>query len=247
MARQQTVASSTRRNPRGRPRQRAEQERALNTRALILNAALAEFAERGFERASIRGIAERLGLQHPLITYHYRTKDLLWRATAEHAFEQIRVQWDQLVPQDATLSPFERLREEYRALFKYTVAFPEFHRFMRQEAFSRNPRLRWVAEALLRPLLARLLPQITAAQEEGRIPNVEPIVFHYMMVSLTATLSEFGPEMQVASGVSAANADVVEQYWSLVESTVFRASAGEGKAVRSESTRSRSHRRARNR
>ena len=54
-------------------RRRAEQARSLNTRALILNAALSEFAEKGFENASIRGIAERLGLQHPLITYHYPT------------------------------------------------------------------------------------------------------------------------------------------------------------------------------
>jgi len=234
-----------------RVRRRAEQARSLNTRALILNAALSEFAEKGFENASIRGIAERLGLQHPLITYHYPTKGVLWRATAEHAFERIRVQWDQLAPLVATLLPFERLRQEYRALFKYTVDFPEFHRFMRQEAFSHNPRLRWVAEVLLRPLLARLLPQIRAAQAEGRVPQVEPIVFHYMMVSLTATLSEFGPEMKATSGVSAANADIVEQYWSLVESTVFGASAGKGqgkdKGVRSETARAQPSGRARKR
>jgi len=64
--------------------------RSLETRASILDAAIAEFAERGFEGASIRAIADRLGLQHPLITYHYRTKDILWRAAAEHAFAQIK-------------------------------------------------------------------------------------------------------------------------------------------------------------
>ena len=64
---------------RERPRQRAEQQRSIETRVSILNAAIAEFAERGFEGASIRSIADRLGLQHPLITYHYRSKDILWR------------------------------------------------------------------------------------------------------------------------------------------------------------------------
>src|ERR1700682_1715743 len=78
---------------RGRPRKRAEQQRSLETRASILNAAIAEFAERGFEGASIRAIADRLSLQHPLITYHYRSKDILWRAAAEHAFAQIRAGW----------------------------------------------------------------------------------------------------------------------------------------------------------
>ena len=77
---------------------RAQQQRALATRAAILNAAIAEFAERGFEGASIRRIADRTDLQHPLITYHYRSKDILWRAAAEHAFTRIREQWDLRVP-----------------------------------------------------------------------------------------------------------------------------------------------------
>src|ERR1700722_18977955 len=118
---------------RARPRKRAEQQRSIETRAAILNAAIAEFAERGFEAASIRAIADRLGLQHPLITYHYRSKDILWRAAAEHAFAQIRTEWDVLVPDQSQLSPLARLRQEYTTLFRYTVAFPEFHRFMRQE------------------------------------------------------------------------------------------------------------------
>src|SRR5712691_1053853 len=90
---------------RGHPRKRAEQQRSLETRGAILDAAIAEFAARGFEGASIRAIADRLGLQHPLITYHYRSKDILWRAAAEHAFAQIRTEWDILVPEGSELSP----------------------------------------------------------------------------------------------------------------------------------------------
>jgi TetR/AcrR family transcriptional regulator len=215
---------------RGRPRKRAEQQRALETRGAILDAAIAEFAERGFEGASIRAIADRLGLQHPLITYHYRSKDILWRAAAEHAFAQIRAGWDTSAPETSDLPPLARLREEYATLFRYTVAFPEFHRFMRQEAFSNNPRLKWVAETILTPLLGRLIPQIAAAQKQGLLPAVDPILFHYMMVSLTATLSGFGPEMQVTSGLSAENAKVIEAYWRLVEETVFGKDARVGPA-----------------
>jgi TetR/AcrR family transcriptional regulator len=206
---------------RGRPRKRAEQQRSIETRAAILNAAIAEFAERGFEGASIRAIADRLGLQHPLITYHYHSKDILWRAAAEHAFAQIRSEWDISAPEESDLSPLARLREEYATLFRYTVAFPEFHRFMRQETLTNNPRLKWVAETVLAPLLGRLLPQIVEAQKQGLLPKVDPILFHYMMVSLTATLSEFGPEMQVTSGLASEDSKVVAAYWRLVDETVF--------------------------
>src|SRR5712691_8593311 len=212
---------------RERPRKRAEQQRSIETRVAILNAAIAEFAERGFEGASIRAIADRLGLQHPLITYHYRSKDILWRAAAEHAFAQIRAGWDSSAPENSDLPPLARLREEYATLFRYTVAFPEFHRFMRQESLSNNPRLKWVAETVLTPLLGRLIPQIVAAQKQGLLPAVDPILFHYMMVSLTATLSGLGPEMQVMSGLSGKDPKVAEAYWRLVDETVFGKQARE--------------------
>src|ERR1700751_710159 len=212
---------------RDRPRKRAEQQSSLETRGAILDAAIAEFAERGFEGASIRAIADRLGLQHPLITYHYRSKDILWRAAAEHAFAQIRAGWDTSAPENSDLPPLARLREEYTTLFRYTVAFPEFHRFMRQEALTNNPRLKWVAQTILAPVLDRLIPQIVAAQKQGLLPAVDPILFHYMMVSLTATLSGFGPEMQATSGRSAKDAKVVEAYWRFVDEIVFGKDARE--------------------
>src|SRR5579862_7754141 len=208
---------------RERPRKRAEQQRSIETRAAILNAAITEFAERGFEGASIRAIADRLGLQHPLITYHFRSKDILWRAAAEHAFAQIRSEWDISALEGANQLPLARLRQEYTTLFRYTVAFPEFHRFMRQETLTNNPRLKWVAKEVLAPLLGRLLPQIIEAQKRALLPAVDPILFHYMMVSLTATLSEFGPEMQITGGLSSEDPMVAAAYWRLVDETVFSA------------------------
>jgi AcrR family transcriptional regulator len=206
---------------RGRSQKRAEQERAVNTRRAILDAALAEFAEKGFDAASIRVIAERTGLQHPLITYHFRNKDILWRSAAEYAFEQIREEWDKLDETHAGMSSLDRLRAEYRTLFKYTVAFPEFHRFMRQECTTNNPRLKWVARTVVMPLIDRLLPQIAALQKEGVLAQMEPILFHYMMVSLTAMLAEFGPEMRVTGKLAADDPGVVTSYWRAVEQMVF--------------------------
>jgi TetR/AcrR family transcriptional regulator len=214
-------AAVPRPSARGRPKKRAEQQRAVNTRRAILNAALTEFAEKGFDAASIRVIAERTGLQHPLITYHFRNKDILWRAAAEYAFGQIREEWDKFDETHAGMPSLDRLRAEYRTLFKYTVAFPEFHRFMRQECATNNPRLKWVAKTVVMPLIDRLLPQIAALQKERVLPQMEPILFHYMMVSLTAMLSELGPEMRVTSKLAADDPEVVTSYWRAVEKLVF--------------------------
>lgn len=214
------------------PPKPAEQRRSQETRAAILDAAVSEFADRGFDGASIRDIAQRSSLQHQIITYHFRSKDILWRAAAEYTFKRIQEEWDTLAANPTDRTPSESLRLEYRTLFRYTVAFPEFHRFMRQAALTDNPRLGWVAQTVLKPLLARLLPKIQAAQDDGALPRIEPIVFHYMMVGLTAMLSEFGPQMKVASGVSSDDPEVVNAYWALVDDIVFAPGAQAVEAVK---------------
>lgn len=200
---------------------RAEQQRAQETRSAILNAALAEFATKGFEAASIRSIADRIGLQHPLITYHYRSKDDLWHAVAQYVFERIRHEWDAYLTETPPALAADRVKLVYRALFRFTVDFPQFHRFMLQEFLVYSPRLQWLADTILKPLINWLIPQIRAAQDEQTLPRVEPILLHYLMISLTSTLSGFGPEMLATSNVSASDPAVVEAYWQMVEALVF--------------------------
>lgn len=63
-------------------RKRAEQTRAIETRRGILQAALDEFAEFGFEGANVRRIAQRANTTHQLVNYHFQNKDVLWQETA---------------------------------------------------------------------------------------------------------------------------------------------------------------------
>ena len=56
------------------------------TRERIVEAAVHAFAERGFRAASTRDIARRAGTNQGLITYHFRSKDELWRAAADRIF-----------------------------------------------------------------------------------------------------------------------------------------------------------------
>ena len=200
---------------------RAEQQRAQETRSAILDAALAEFASKRFDAASIRGIADRIGLQHPLITYHFRSKEILWRAVAEYVFERVRRERDSNLAGLDTASALDRLKLAYRALFRFTVDYPELHRFMLQETLGYSPRLQWIADTILKPLIDWLLPQIRAAQDEQALPRVEPIIFHYMLISLTSTLSGFGPEISATSNLSPSDPALADAYWRTVEQLVF--------------------------
>ena len=216
-----STASSTR-GTSNRKLKRREQQRAIETRNLILDASLTEFAQRGYEAASIRRIAERTRLQHPLITYHFRTKLILWRAVAEHAFAEIRTAWDRQAPPDSDQPPIDRVRAEYRTFLRFTLQYPDFHHFMLRESHPNNPRLAWLTKTILKPLLEdRLLPQIRAAQEAGELPPGNPILIHYLMIGMTSVLCSLRDEIQTIAAISTSDPRIEHEYWGLIDQTVF--------------------------
>lgn len=107
---------------------RAPHKAGKNTREIILNAARAEFAEKGFNGARVDGIAARSGLNKQLVYYYFGSKDDLYRVTLEEAYTEIRLREKDLdlrslPPQDAivrlidfSLSYLARHREFIRML-----------------------------------------------------------------------------------------------------------------------------------
>ncbi|HXY46224.1 MAG TPA: helix-turn-helix domain-containing protein, partial [Acidimicrobiales bacterium] len=61
------------------------------TRERILAAALDLFSELSFDGASTRDIAARAGVTQPLLNYHFRSKDELWRAGVDRLFGALNV------------------------------------------------------------------------------------------------------------------------------------------------------------
>ena len=62
----------------------------LTARARIREAALAHFAEEGYDGATIRGIARTAGVSPGLLRHHYGSKDALRAACDEYVFEALR-------------------------------------------------------------------------------------------------------------------------------------------------------------
>ena len=64
------------------------------TRERVLDAALELFADRGFDGASTRDIAAQAGVAQPLLNYHFRSKDDLWREAVDRLFAQFRATFE---------------------------------------------------------------------------------------------------------------------------------------------------------
>ncbi|MFI5632087.1 TetR family transcriptional regulator [Streptomyces sp. NPDC051664] len=78
--------------PAERPKRRGRPARTAETtgpgaRERILEAARTEFAERGYDKTSIRGIAKRAAVDAALVHHYYGTKDEVFAAAIEVSFE----------------------------------------------------------------------------------------------------------------------------------------------------------------
>jgi AcrR family transcriptional regulator len=78
-----TTSDDARRSPRRAPAPGQRQVDADRTRAALLDAALEEFAAKGFAGARVRDIAARAGVSKDLVAYHFGGKDGLHLAVQQ--------------------------------------------------------------------------------------------------------------------------------------------------------------------
>lgn len=71
---------------RGRPA-RSETDTGPGARERILESARTEFAERGYDKTSVRGIAKAAGVDPALVHHYFGTKDEVFGAAIEVSFE----------------------------------------------------------------------------------------------------------------------------------------------------------------
>ena len=206
---------------------RSAQQRSIRTKKALLEAALSEFAQHGFEGASIRGIGQRAALEYSLIKHHFSNKETLWRSTAAFAFERIYAIWEEAIPADSAMSAAERVSIEFRTLLRFTVENPDFYQFMRRESNIDGPRLEWLVNEMLKPTRDRILPQIAEAQQHGDMIQGDPNHVYHMLISMATALASQQGEM-AHFGFKLSDSAAVEAYWQLVQRAIFKEN-GQGK------------------
>jgi len=77
----------------------------LTARARIRDAAIEQFAERGYDRATIREIAGAAGVSPGLVRHHFGSKDELRRACDAYALEAMRRYVDEAMTEDGLNDP----------------------------------------------------------------------------------------------------------------------------------------------
>ncbi|HEY3470450.1 MAG TPA: TetR/AcrR family transcriptional regulator [Amycolatopsis sp.] len=193
------TASKPRRSPKPQERQR-DPER---TRRLILEAAGAEFAAKGYAGARIASIAARAGVNQQLISYYFDGKEGLYKAMSEQWAERQR----ELVAPEMPLS--EQLRR------------------LALEGSTNRDGMRLVAWSGLEyegpetdpdhgPRAQRLNPtveRIEALKAEGRLPEwIDPASFTVLLMAAAMAPVTLPHVVEGLTGTDPASPDFVRGY-----------------------------------
>jgi len=200
---------------------RASRPSADPTRERILAAALDLFSERSFEGATTREIAARAGVTQPLLNYHFRSKDELWRAAVDGLFEALS---DALGARQDGLRGVDELttaRLLVREFVIFSAHHPQVHRIITQECKTDGPRMDWLVERHIRPLYEATSVRFARLVEQGLMPNIPAPHLYYIVTGAGPTMFVLGPECRRLSGVDPTDPAVINAHADAVCTLLF--------------------------
>lgn len=165
--------------PEESPRRRGRTARV--SREKILEASLAEFARHGYEGATTASVARRIGVTQPLIHYHFGSKEALWRAAVELAFSRVDAVLEG-IDQDGDPGPAVRLREVTHRFVRFASEHPDISRLILAESAVAGPRLEWMAQKHLKPLVERVGAVFGHGRDLGLVKDLslQSLIFIYL-------------------------------------------------------------------
>ncbi len=169
----------------GRPAQPTD----IPAESEILTRGLTAFAELGYDGASVRELARRLGVSHNFINDRYGSKERFWRAVID---QSLRAQVARLgaVLDVSGEDELARLRHLVHTFHQANVAEPDLARILQYESIRGGQRLEYVFQQYLLPVRAAVAPLVQSLVDQGRVRPFPMDVMIYAVIAMTSVNAE---------------------------------------------------------
>lgn len=209
---------------------RKQQQRCIDTRRSIMQAALKMFAKKGFKGATTREIAELAGIRHPLISYHFKTKDGLWQAVVEDIFENYHNRFRKSFEKYEILDAPSRLKIVLWDMIQFASEQPEVHLFMIQMSYKDRDKFDWLLDKYARKDFEIHCARIKEAQKQGLMIDGDPAILRRLQIEAVYGLFVTAHEHKVLTGKDAFDPDNVREYAETVIRLFFPYDKGGGQS-----------------
>jgi len=200
---------------------RKQQQRSVVTQQKLLDAAIEAFSENGFKGTSTRDIADRAGVHHPLITYHFKNKNQLWRAAADRIFREFNISLVKAMAEIPEIDPKAKAEAFVRTYLRFSRSQPALHKIILQEASYQSERLEWLIETHLRPLFEEVHKALTALQQIGIAPPGNAALLFNMIRVCAGGLLALKLELKGTSNIDLDDDQQIEELGELIIRVFF--------------------------
>ncbi len=168
--------------PAGQSRRRSAEQ----TRGQILEAAVLRFAELGFNDTRLEDLGEDVGIGRSAILYHFKDKQLLYRAVLDEIFGGLMGKLRAALTATGTLA--ECLEAGVCAFVDYVGRHPIAARIAMRESVNPDPAIREELQALSRPFLGLLDVMFEQGERTGIFRPLRSDPLHFVSCVAGATL-----------------------------------------------------------
>ena len=162
----------------------------VNTEQIILEAAEAEFLEKGYGNAKTVAIAQRAGVSHSMLHYYFRTKEQLFQKIFKDKVQALTQMFNVVFEQNNDFTKTLRLIIETQ--FKFITQNPQLPMFVFREIVSDKENREWAIKILfphLFPFLSTIEKMLNIEITKG---TVRPIsILDLLMNMLSINISTF--------------------------------------------------------
>ena len=179
----------------------APMSKGPDARDRILDAAEQLFAVRGFEGVSTTQIAKAAGITQPLIHYHFKNKEALWKCTVARLFGRMRDEFEADVTRIPTTDGRRLMLEMVRAYVGFLARTPQFGQFILREGVEDSPRLQWMVENWLGPTSSKFGALFDRGRDEGWIKDIAFVQFFTVVTASAANFFALAPMVKSLHGI----------------------------------------------
>lgn len=185
------LPSHSEQKPSGRIRRKNEER--------IIAAAKQEFAERGFEGATMDSIARRAGLPRPNIHYYFDNKLELYGEILSGIVDL----WDDALNDlDPEKEPATALRDYIQRKLEFSRRYPLDSRIFAKEILSGAPRLTTYFQSGYRTWFERKIRVFRVWADQGKIDPIHPAHAMFLLWSTTQHYADFETQISAALGTT---------------------------------------------
>lgn len=187
------------------PRRRGRPE-IPQDRDALLDGALSQFARYGYEQVSMRGLAKELGVSYSLFHHHFGSKQALWQAVVDRDGKAMLSSFEQEV---SGIDELETLKVWIRGFVFLSAEHTELIQMLNHERAYPGPRLEFIVDTYLGPVIAHMRKTLQDAQGKGLIRDI-PEELIYMLVSACASPFTDSALMKLIVGDKAKSKQYIE-------------------------------------